>query len=72
MNRKVLLVDDEPGILDAFKRHLRNKIPHDTALSGFEGLEKLESEGPYAVVVSDLKMPEMDGIQFLKKSKPDC
>ncbi|NQT35260.1 response regulator [bacterium] len=69
MNRKVLLVDDEPDILDAFKRLLRNKIPHDTALSGFEGLEKLASEGPYAVVVSDLQMPEMDGIQFLKKSK---
>ena len=38
----------------------------DTADSGKAGLKRISDDGPYAVVVSDLKMPVMDGIQFLK------
>jgi CheY-like chemotaxis protein len=46
----------------------------DTAVGATEGLAALEERGPYAVVVSDLRMPEMDGIQFLcevRKRAPD-
>ena len=36
-----------------------------TAISGVEGLKKIAEEGPYAVIVSDMRMPVMDGIAFL-------
>lgn len=66
MNRRVLLVDDEQNVLDAFRRNLR-KFDITTALGPIEGLEHIESGGPFAVVVSDLQMPHMDGIEFLTK-----
>ena len=62
---KILLVDDEVNILDALKRQLHNQFHLLTASSGQEGLTVLRTLGPFAVVVSDCKMPGMDGIQFL-------
>ncbi len=62
---KVLFVDDEQYILDTFRASLRKRYDVDTALGPLEALKRMESSGPYAVVVSDLKMPEMDGIRFL-------
>jgi len=64
---KILLVDDEINVLNAFTRHLRKDFDMRTALSAQEGLGFIQEEGPFAVVVSDLKMPGMDGIQFLAK-----
>ncbi|MGK7346319.1 MAG: HD domain-containing phosphohydrolase [Candidatus Nitrospinota bacterium M3_3B_026] len=64
---KVLCVDDDPNILDAYKRNLRKQFALDTALGPEEGLEAVARKGPYAVVVSDLKMPGMDGVTFLSK-----
>ena len=54
MNEKILFVDDESNILDTFRRGLRKRFTVDTALGGKEGLLRLQSSGPYAVVVSDL------------------
>lgn len=74
MSKKVLFVDDEPNILDAIKRQLRKKVDLSTAESGAEALEILKKEGPFAVIVSDMRMPEMDGIELLvrvKKFYPD-
>lgn len=71
---KVLCVDDEPSILDAFKRQLRGKFELDIAVGGKTGLQLVAERGPYAVVVSDMRMPMMDGIEFLKavqKISPD-
>ncbi len=65
MSDRVLLVDDDPNILAAFKRQLRKKADLQTALSGAAGLEILKSGGPFAVVVTDYCMPEMNGIEFL-------
>jgi response regulator RpfG family c-di-GMP phosphodiesterase len=64
-NQKILFVDDEINILEAYRRQLRRKFTIATAASGEEGLEAIRKQGPFAVVVSDLRMPGMDGIQFL-------
>jgi len=71
---KVLLVDDEPNVLSAYKRNLHKQFQMDTALSGIEALELIATQGPYAVVISDMGMPGMDGMKLLtilKKFAPD-
>lgn len=67
MTDKILFVDDDRNILASFRRHLRKDFTVETALSGREGLDKIAKNGPYSVVVSDLRMPGMDGIEFLSQ-----
>ncbi len=62
----ILLVDDEQAILDGLRRQLRRKYTVSTALGGAEGLELLAQQ-EFAVVVSDMRMPGMDGATFLAK-----
>jgi response regulator RpfG family c-di-GMP phosphodiesterase len=62
----ILLVDDEEAILDGLRRQLRKKFTVHTAGSGAAGLELLATE-PITVVVSDMRMPQMDGATFLAK-----
>jgi len=62
---RVLCVDDDPSLLDGLRRELNRRFDITTALSGAAGLEALEREGPFAVVVSDMRMPGMDGATFL-------
>ncbi len=74
MNKRVLLVDDEPEILASFQRQLRKDFEIRTATSGAEGLQLIDKEPVFAVVVSDYQMPEMNGFQFLKefrRNSPD-
>ncbi|MEZ5563757.1 MAG: response regulator [Gammaproteobacteria bacterium] len=67
MTASVLFVDDEPNILEGFRRQLRKHVEIDTATSGEEGLKMIAAGGPYAVVVSDMRMPQMNGSQFLTR-----
>jgi len=69
MNNKILCVDDEPNILQAYKRNLRKDFDIYLAESGAEALAMMESDGPFAVISSDMRMPGMDGIQFLSRAK---
>lgn len=69
MDEKVLLVDDEPSVLEGYKRLFREDFKIDIAVGGKDALASISSSGPYAVVVSDMRMPEMDGIQLLSKVK---
>ena len=63
----LLLVDDEPGILSSLRRLLRpNGYRIHTAEGGAAGLEILERE-PIDLVISDMRMPEMDGARFLEQ-----
>lgn len=62
---KVLIVDDEANVRSALRRSLRKTSFHvGEASSGKEALGMLE-QVDYNVVISDLKMPEMDGVEFL-------
>ena len=63
---RILCVDDEANILTAIQRSLRRTFDVHAATSGAEGLQLLQSSGPFAVVVSDMRMPEMNGAVFLK------
>ena len=80
MPEKILFVDDEPAILSAFTRLLRYDslkvefpaIPEfivETAPGGQTGLAAIRERGPYAVIVSDLRMPGMDGVRFLEETR---
>jgi FixJ family two-component response regulator len=64
---RVLFVDDEPNVLDGIRRQLRNRVELETATSAAAGLDIISRQGPFAVVVSDMRMPEMDGARFLAK-----
>lgn len=63
----ILLVDDEPNVLSGYKRQLRKAYVIRTAESGPQALSMLDNSGPYAVVVSDMRMPQMNGIEFLSE-----
>ena len=67
MKPKILLVDDEPNVLESNKRILGREWSLKTASSGEDGLKEISTNGPFAVVVSDFDMPRMNGIQFLVK-----
>ncbi len=67
----LLFVDDEKSITKALHRLFRKDGHHIfTASSGMEGLEVLEkAERPVSLIISDQRMPEMNGAQFLEKAK---
>lgn len=68
-NKRILFVDDDPNILNGYKRALRKEFDIFTAESGNEALSLLKTEPEFAVIISDMRMPMMDGIQFLKFAK---
>jgi response regulator RpfG family c-di-GMP phosphodiesterase len=65
--KKILFVDDDPNILAAFQRRLRQQFPVEIAVGPQAGLAALKNWWEYAVVVVDMQMPEMNGVQFLVK-----
>ena len=65
----ILLVDDEPNVLLGYERILRGDFKTETAIGGAAALNAIRTRGPYAVVLSDMRMPEIDGIQLLTKVK---
>ena len=74
MNNKILCVDDEESILRAFQLHLRKDFELHIANSGEEGLQVFDTEGGFAVVLSDMRMPGIDGAAMLaaiKERNPD-
>ena len=64
---KILFVDDDPGILEGFQQLLRKEFVVTVALGGQEGLSAIKQDGPFAVVISDMRMPGMSGAEFLAK-----
>lgn len=63
----ILCVDDERNVLRSLERiFLYEEYEILTAASGDEGLQILESRGPTQIVISDYRMPVMDGVEFLR------
>ena len=67
MSERILCVDDDPNVLQAYERALRKRFHIEPALGGEEALEAVTTQGPYAVVVADMRMPGMNGVQLLAK-----
>ncbi|MEL6939191.1 MAG: response regulator [Cyanobacteria bacterium J06598_1] len=68
---RMLVVDDEPDNLDLLYRTFRRDFKVLRAESGVAALEVLSNEGEVAVIISDQRMPEMKGTEFLSKTVPD-
>lgn len=64
---RVLCVDDEPRVVQGLAVHLRRTYEVLTALGGEEALQRLQDAGSVAVIVSDMRMPGMDGAALLAK-----
>lgn len=69
MNDKILCVDDDANILAGFQRSLRKEHALDIALGGAAGLAMMREKGPYSVIVADMRMPGMSGIEFLQEAE---
>src|ERR1039457_2934499 len=69
MSTKILFVDDDANILAGHQRTLRKDFTLDVALGGEQGLVMILTKGPYAVIVADMQMPGMNGIEFLMKAE---
>lgn len=65
----ILYVDDEHINLFLFGRLMDKYFKVITAISGPEGLQKLENNPEIKLVITDLRMPKMDGLEFVKKAK---
>jgi response regulator RpfG family c-di-GMP phosphodiesterase len=63
---RILCVDDEARVVEGLVLHLRREYQVFTANSGQEGLSQLKQMGGAAVVISDMRMPQMDGATFLQ------
>lgn len=74
MGARILLVDDEPNVLSALRRQLRDQYEVVTETDPQMALLEMDKRNPYAAVVSDYRMPQINGIDFLhevKKKSPD-
>jgi len=75
LNKKsILIVDDQPEILNALERLLKDKYKIYRSESGSEALEILK-KNPVQVIISDQRMPQMTGVEFLEQSikiRPDA
>lgn len=66
---KILIVDDEAAIRTVMARALGGKYECLTAADGGAALELLKSDGEIKLMLSDIRMPEMDGVELLKRAK---
>lgn len=69
MSDRILCVDDDPNILQAYQRTLRKQFRLETMQGGEAALAAIAEHGPYAVVVADMRMPGMNGVELLARIK---
>lgn len=69
MPERVLIVDDDKNVLDAYRRRLGRALHVEVCDDPVEALQLLEHDNEYAVIISDFLMPKLNGVQFLSKCK---
>jgi DNA-binding response OmpR family regulator len=69
MTNRILFVDDEQSLLNGIERRLSGTFDLVTANGGSAALATMDERGPFAVVVTDMRMPKMDGLQFIKQAQ---
>jgi response regulator RpfG family c-di-GMP phosphodiesterase len=67
MAEKVLLVDDEEAVLHGYHRVLHGRFELEVALGGVQAFQAVEGHGPFAVVVADMRMPGLSGLEVLRE-----
>lgn len=67
----ILYVDDEPLNLMLFKANFKNKFNVHTAESGYKRLELLKEIPDTNIVISDMKMPGINGLEFIRLAKKE-
>jgi len=69
---RILVVDDDPALLVLLSKMLmRVGVVPDTAVHGMEALEKLHAGPPYDLLILDLMLPDMDGLDILQQLRSD-
>ncbi len=66
---KILCVDDEPAVLSGLKLNLRKDFELVTAEGGLQALAAIKEQGPFEVLVSDMRMPGMNGAELLSQAR---
>lgn len=66
---RILMVDDEPNVLSGYRRALGRTYDMVTAEGGEQGLAVLGTQAPFSVIVTDMRMPQMDGVAFLREAR---
>lgn len=66
-NERILFVDDDTIVLRVLRRSMEDDYDVETAESGFKALEILRTTAPISCVVSDMRMPMMDGVELVNK-----
>ena len=69
MNERILFVDDEESILRGIKLNLGRTFAVTVANGPYEAIEIINAQGHFPVVVSDMRMPKMDGATLLRTIK---
>ncbi len=69
MNNRILLVDDEVNLLQSFRRNLRGRYDLVLAEGGEAALGQIANHGPFALVISDMQMPDVDGLRVLAEAR---
>ena len=69
MSERLLIVDDEQPLLNGLRRRLGDYYDLVTANSGDAALQEIENHGEFAVVLTDMRMPGMNGIQFIQQAR---
>jgi len=69
MNEKILVIDDEPDILKTLEMTLSQEGYHITTATGGEAALEIFRRQPFELVITDMRMPGMDGIEVIRQVK---
>lgn len=66
---RIMMVDDEANVLSAYRRSIGRTFELSTFERGADALAELNNNTTYPVIVTDMRMPEMDGLQFVNEAR---